>query len=52
MRSTMTRLAALVACALGLTGCGQVPVRGDAASASPGVTVYGTADVGWGRVGR
>lgn len=52
MPRTLARLAALAGLALGLAGCGQLPVRSDAASATPGVTVYGTADVGWGRVGR
>ena len=54
MRSMMARLAGLAALAatLGLAACGYLPVQGDAASATPGVTVYGSADVGWGRTGR
>ena len=54
MSSMFARLAALAACAalLGLAGCGNLPMRGDAADARPGVTVYGTADVGVGRSNR
>ncbi len=52
MRSTIARLAALAGLMFGLAGCSQLPTQGDAASATPGITVYGTADVGWGRTGR
>lgn len=54
MPSMMARLVLLAACAatFGLAGCGSLPARGDAADAAPGISVYGTADVGWGRTGR
>jgi alkylhydroperoxidase/carboxymuconolactone decarboxylase family protein YurZ len=54
MRTLLARLAMLAALgvASGLGGCSGVPVHSDAANAQPGVTVYGSADVGWGRVGR
>ncbi|MBK8667440.1 MAG: hypothetical protein IPN21_16415 [Burkholderiales bacterium] len=54
MPPMIARLAVWTACAaaLGLAGCGQLPARGDAADATPGISVYGTADVGWGRTGR
>lgn len=54
MRTLLARLAMLAALGVtsGLSGCSGVPVHGDAANVQPGVTVYGTADVGRGRVGR
>ena len=51
MRITRLILAstALLA-ALGLAACAGTPTSSDATSAKPGVTVYGTADAGIGRV--
>ncbi|MDO5626639.1 MAG: hypothetical protein Q4G71_18365 [Pseudomonadota bacterium] len=42
----------LLATALTLAGCGATPHNPDTANASPGITVYGTADAGIGRVRR
>ncbi len=42
--------AGLLAAALTLAGCGATPHNPDTAGATSGVTVYGTADVGVGRV--
>ena len=49
----LLRTAAAALAALMLTACsGGAATRSDAASATPGVTVYGTADGGVGRIGR
>ena len=50
IRSVLT-CAGLLAAALSLAGCGATPHNPDTAGAS-GVTVYGTADAGVGRVRR
>jgi len=50
LRLLLTSAALLAAFAL--TACADTAARPDAAGATPGVTVYGTADGGVGRVGR
>ncbi|MFT3778629.1 MAG: hypothetical protein QM772_10235 [Ottowia sp.] len=53
MRITRLILAgAALLAALGLAACAGTPTSSDAASAKPGVTVYGTVDAGVGRTSR
>jgi hypothetical protein len=52
VRTLLARAALAGAALAALAGCAGTPRNPEVEAATPGVTVYGTADAGVGRIGR